>query len=164
MAASSSERWLWQLSIHFELLPLEMMHRVVIQATDGNFASICFQHNLYLIKRCAGEYTATNGSHLNDILSTARRVIFKGLNSSFAHLPANALTEVAVYRITQPGLMFSAAMLLQFQAACGAHLHVEDGLSHRAAAGKGTLGPILKHQFVVRPLQQTAEPTAGPIE
>jgi hypothetical protein len=53
---------LWQLSIHFELLPQEMMHRVVVQTTDGNFALVRLYHKLHLIKRCAGENTATDGS------------------------------------------------------------------------------------------------------
>jgi hypothetical protein len=160
MAASSSDRWLWQLSIHFELLAQEMVHGVDIQATDRDFVLVGFQLNLHLIKRCAGENAATDDSDLNDILNAARRVIFKGLNSSFTHLPANALAEEAVHRITQPGLNSSAVMVLQFQAPCGAYLHEEEGLSHRGAAGKGLLGPILKHQFVVRPLHQTAESAA----
>ena len=115
LAAGASDRWLWQLSIHFELLAPEMVHRVVIQATNSNFVLVSFHHNLYLIKRCTGEYAAADGSHLNHILNAARRVVFKGLNSRFAHLPANALAEMAVHRITQPGLKFSAAMVLQFQ-------------------------------------------------
>jgi hypothetical protein len=42
MAAGASDRWLWQLSIHFELLAPEMMHRVVIQATDRDFLVVGF--------------------------------------------------------------------------------------------------------------------------
>jgi hypothetical protein len=72
MDASSSERWLWQLSIHFELLAPKMMHRVVIQATDRDVLAVGFQLRLHLIKRCAGEYTATDDSDLNHILNAAR--------------------------------------------------------------------------------------------
>ncbi|MFM1797955.1 MAG: hypothetical protein RLZZ117_233 [Cyanobacteriota bacterium] len=60
--ANSSNGRLWQHSIHFELLPLEMVHRVVIQATDRDFQPIGFQLNLHLIKRGAGENTATDGA------------------------------------------------------------------------------------------------------
>ena len=102
--------------LHFELLPLEMMHRVVIQAMDGNFTPVCLHQNLHLIKWCAGENAAAYGSHLNHILSAARRVVFKGLNAGFAHLSATALAEVTVHRITQPGLQSSAAVFLQPQA------------------------------------------------
>lgn len=42
MAEPASERWLWQLSIHFKLLTPEMVHRVVIQATDRNLELIGF--------------------------------------------------------------------------------------------------------------------------
>jgi hypothetical protein len=63
---------LWQLSIHFELLAQEKVHRVVIQATDRDFAPVSFQLNLHPIKRSAGENAATDGSDLNHILNTAR--------------------------------------------------------------------------------------------
>ena len=107
---------MWQLSIHFEVLPLEMMHRVFIQATDGNFTPVGFNQNLHLIKWCAGENAAADGSHLNHILNAARLVVFKGLNAGFAHLPANALAEVTVHSITQPSLQSLAAVFLQPQA------------------------------------------------
>ena len=90
-----------------------MVRHVVIQATDGNFTPVGFNQNLHLIKWCAGENAAADGSHLNHILNAARRVVFKGLNAGFAHLPANSLAEVTVHRITQPGLQSSAAVFLQ---------------------------------------------------
>ena len=72
MAEPDSERWLWQLSIHFELLPLEMVHRVVIQAADRNVELIGFQLNLNLITRGAGENTAADRAELNHIFIAAR--------------------------------------------------------------------------------------------
>jgi RES domain len=62
---------------------------------------VSFHHNLYLIKRYAGKHAAADGTRLNHILNAARRVVFKGLDSSFAHLSANAMAERAFHALRQ---------------------------------------------------------------
>ena len=93
-----------QLSLHFEALPLKVMHRIVIQAAAGHSIPDRFDLKLHLIKGHAGEHAAADGSKLNHVLSTAGCVVFDGFDPSFPHLSADPLAEAAVQRIPQPGL------------------------------------------------------------
>jgi hypothetical protein len=55
---------LGQLSLHHEVLPLEVVHRVVIQAAEGHLKPARFHLNLNLIKGRAGEHAAADGFNL----------------------------------------------------------------------------------------------------
>jgi hypothetical protein len=52
-----------------------------------------FHLYLHLIKGRAGEDAAAASSKLNNILSAASRVVFKGFNAGFPHLLADAKRE-----------------------------------------------------------------------
>jgi hypothetical protein len=108
--------WLRQVSCNFKLLPLEVVHCVVIQASEGHVMPAGFHLYLHLIKGRAGEDAAAASSKLNNILSAASRVVFKGFNAGFPHLLADALAEAAIHGIPQAFLQVAAALVVQPQA------------------------------------------------
>jgi hypothetical protein len=72
--------YLGKLSLHLEVLPLEVVHGIVIQAAEGNLMPAGFHLNLHLIKERAGERAAADGSNLSNIFAAAGPVVFEDFN------------------------------------------------------------------------------------